>query len=727
MDDSDLDFTDLCSKLLKRVRKKEKGDSGDERRKDASQNLTQNTEPAPSQSKDSTKRRKAKQDAELATWKQLDCRSAGASQFNSSAGEGSTGQPCISVAVPQTSSSQAAVEPGAAGLSLGARQNGHVNLRAKDKVVSRMQQFRWVSPQKMTHVENDHPERIALDAEDRTAQSAAPQAVDLLQGPLGDEALALRLQEELDQEARCPGEPVDLEQGGLFFCQICQRDLSALSPLRRTQHINRCLDESEGSGPAAPAPPAVPECPICGKMFKSQKSRASHLKRCSTEMGVAPALLLQALQRQATDTASDSAANQPPPAGEREGDREALLAPPAADTLSLQWRAEAGKRRGQKKGRPHPRPLSSWSRSRARPSGVCRTGSRPSCSTPAPPPDSSPACLHPAGLEWHCPPVAEEKVAPPTQAVVFAPAEPPLPAPSTPGVGSQTLGDLMDLAEEGLTLTQWGYTPKPDCAPTLDPTEDIDPGVADLQLSGFLPERPHTASASSNTGALSRLTADLSTMVNNPQLSDVQLQVDSGEVFFAHSFMLYARCPLLVRMVHDSGFGVEEEGMPSAQRVLLGDVSPEAVRVLLQYLYCARCPLTPSLLPHLQDLALRLGLGELLQACQSYSGGAAVRQWAESREPERREEEQEEEEECGQHKFLELLRSMWEEEEAEEGGGGDGEEVEGGAEGRVREEELQEIYEFAATQRKTVIEEEEENAAMETEEEEEEERKNAAM
>lgn len=38
-------------------------------------------------------------------------------------------------------------------------------------------------------------------------------------------------------------------------------------------------------------------------------------------------------------------------------------------------------------------------------------------------------------------------------------------------------------------------------------------------------------------------------MVNNPQLSDVQLQVDSGEVYFAHSFMVYARCPLLAEMV----------------------------------------------------------------------------------------------------------------------------------------------------------------------------------
>ncbi|KAJ8363011.1 hypothetical protein SKAU_G00118420 [Synaphobranchus kaupii] len=331
-----------------------------------------------------------------------------------------------------------------------------------------------------------------------------------------------------------------------------------------------------------------------------------------------------------------------------------------------------------------------------------------------------------------CPPVqpwtAEtQKAAPLTQAEALPPPEPPssaasstpLPTPSTPGLGSQTLGDLMDLAEEGLTLTQWGYAPKPDPAPdsahTPGPTQDKDTSVADLRLSGFLPERPPTAGGAKSTLALSRLTADLSSMVNNPQLSDVQLQVDSGEVFFAHSFMLYARCPLLVHMVHDSGFGVEEEGMPSAQRVLLGDVPPEAVHVLLQYLYCARYPLTPALVPHLQELAIRLDLRELEQVCHSYT----VEPWAESREQEKGDEE-----ECGEQKFLELLRSMWEEEEEEGGGGdGEGEEVEGGAEGRVDEEELLEIYHFAATQRKTEGEEDEEeergNAGTETEEEQE--------
>lgn len=53
-----------------------------------------------------------------------------------------------------------------------------------------------------------------------------------------DEALALRLQQELDREAAAVP-TVDLEDGGLFFCQICHKDLSHMSPEGRTQHLNR--------------------------------------------------------------------------------------------------------------------------------------------------------------------------------------------------------------------------------------------------------------------------------------------------------------------------------------------------------------------------------------------------------------------------------------------------------------------------------------------------------
>lgn len=54
----------------------------------------------------------------------------------------------------------------------------------------------------------------------------------------GDEALALQLQQEMDREARAAG---NVEEAGLFFCQLCQKDLSSMSPPLRTQHINRCI------------------------------------------------------------------------------------------------------------------------------------------------------------------------------------------------------------------------------------------------------------------------------------------------------------------------------------------------------------------------------------------------------------------------------------------------------------------------------------------------------
>lgn len=53
-----------------------------------------------------------------------------------------------------------------------------------------------------------------------------------------DTAVALALQQEFGQEgATAPDD--SLEEKGLFFCQICQKNLSAMNVTRREQHVNR--------------------------------------------------------------------------------------------------------------------------------------------------------------------------------------------------------------------------------------------------------------------------------------------------------------------------------------------------------------------------------------------------------------------------------------------------------------------------------------------------------
>lgn len=57
--------------------------------------------------------------------------------------------------------------------------------------------------------------------------------------------------------------------------------------------------------------------------------------------------------------------------------------------------------------------------------------------------------------------------------------------------------------------------------------------------------------------------------------------------------------------LHESGFRVQEEGLPAAQRVVLSDVPGQAVFVLLQYLYTAQCCVPAALQPHMLELASR--------------------------------------------------------------------------------------------------------------------------
>ncbi|XP_034739597.1 structure-specific endonuclease subunit SLX4 [Etheostoma cragini] len=711
-----------------------------------------------------------------------------------------------------------------------------------------MQQFKRESPQRMVHKdksrttkhENDRvPPPPLTHRQESFSPDLHPESLD------SDEALALRLQQELDREA-AEAQTVDLEDEGLFFCQICHRDLSHMTPEGRTQHLNRCLDEGAPAPP--PLPPGVPDCPICGKKFKSQKSRLAHLKRCSTDMGVAPSVLLQALQRQTEETHNVPTANTLTQTGgtkrkcpskpglpvrkkprkktapldedtmvalalssslleqeqqsKRESERHSQTNTAASHismNSALKGKPDTGKQRGKRKkgGIPRPPPLLlvqdaevALARLQERVSALLLHSRPPSPPTPTRCPsclpgwsgaaplwqkstlqDQASTCLSdfytPELREFITPwesatteaatsntinkpassvqPVSEGTPVPVTRASMMPSSS--QTAPSTPGTG-QLLMDLMELAEDSVTLTQYGHI-------ASDPDKDEHARqITNIRLSGFvgeeseeqadLPETTHLEAARSRATrtldqpvadkersslrsvALTRLAVELSSMVNNAQLSDLQLQVDSGEIYFAHSFMVYARCPLLAEMVHESGFGVQEAGAPAAQRVLMNDVPGQAVFALLQYLYTARCSIPESLRPHVLELASRFYLQELQQLCRD---DAATRGDADDHTN-----QEENMDKQTQQALTELLRSMWDEEDedgegADTNGGRDEEaELEGDhqtdglasgdgeiREEKVNEEELEEIYEFAATQRKR--EEEEEEDSKEEEEE----------
>lgn len=116
MDDSDHDFVDLCSKLLKRVRKKQ----GEPRR-------PRKAEPSSQASDGDKRKRNHKRD-------------------------GDSGSKCAGTQPVRTGAeAEQEVVCGGAGCDSGDAGRVERGLTAKDKVLQRMQQFKRVNPQKMVH------------------------------------------------------------------------------------------------------------------------------------------------------------------------------------------------------------------------------------------------------------------------------------------------------------------------------------------------------------------------------------------------------------------------------------------------------------------------------------------------------------------------------------------------------------------------------------------------
>ncbi|VCW97698.1 unnamed protein product, partial [Gulo gulo] len=174
--------------------------------------------------------------------------------------------------------------------------------RTAELVLQRMQQFKRADPERLLRASEERCLEAALE-EDAPAGPPEEMTAGNGSGPRlpateSDAAVALALQQEFGEQ-RASAQEADLEEKGLFFCQICQKNLSAMNVTRREQHVNRCLDEAEKA--LTPSTPRIPECPICGRPFLSPKSRMSHLKQCAAKMAVGPQLLLQAVRLQTAE------------------------------------------------------------------------------------------------------------------------------------------------------------------------------------------------------------------------------------------------------------------------------------------------------------------------------------------------------------------------------------------------------------------------------------------
>ncbi|XP_053327642.1 structure-specific endonuclease subunit SLX4 [Spea bombifrons] len=758
MVDSDDEFTELCSKLLKRVRKNKPEEPQEIPKPSAvTKNRLKKTKSSVARKQSGNGgRKRADQGIEPGGNVQ---KASEKPWESSSSTERSNTEPQANVGLPNGNAQQS----GDGSETVRSQEM----LSVKHLVLERMQQFKRAGPARM---------KLCSTEDDGT--ESLPSVAEALQD---DGALNTALPMDFRGRQR------SLEDEGLFFCQLCQKDLTALNSALREQHVNRCLDHDESVSKVA-EPPSVPSCPLCGKSFNTEKSRASHLKRCAAKLDVPAHALLQAVQRQAAETAeptthvtqakrkAGSKQKGPPKkrrAAQPGSEVEDLLVAMALSrsmqedtavpsnnsapraTRPTENAVPVKKAHRKKKDRPAPLllvqdPQAPLQRLHERMSLLLSEESKLINSIKLPPSrfwdlqETRKAAwswprqdeklweisnmvenidpqhyytreLNPPITPWR-PPLkllnSQPRTAMPTQPALTPPCaihtgkEQSDETPCREGQhmsssqkDRQALLDLAELAGEGMTFTQWNL------GAGLVTNRTGRESTDEITSSGFVPsqeEEPSTHPPS--TAPQVALAADFAQMVNNPHLSDAQLQTDCGEVLNVHMFVLYARCPLLVEAVHSEGFWVDEASTGRVRRLLLNDVSAEAAVSFLRFLYSACTAIPTRCLAHVCELARRFGVNILIDVCD--------RLVHENHSAEPQAVTDEDDGGARAETFQELLKSMWIDEEevlAEL-------EDEGLEEGKVDNEgvgegELEEIYEFAATQRKGIEEQDTENSS----------------
>jgi structure-specific endonuclease subunit SLX4 (BTB/POZ domain-containing protein 12) len=116
--------------------------------------------------------------------------------------------------------------------------------RAADLAVQRMQQFKSADPERLTHASEECALMASLEEnvpKSPQEETVAENGYELgLPATNSDAAEALALQQEFGRESASTCDN-SLEERGLFFCQMCQKNLSAMNVTRREQHVNSQL------------------------------------------------------------------------------------------------------------------------------------------------------------------------------------------------------------------------------------------------------------------------------------------------------------------------------------------------------------------------------------------------------------------------------------------------------------------------------------------------------